>query len=746
MSQELQFRNAAASLCVLAGTLLAACESAPPLSKERRVEFAEEAASVYVSAYPAVPWAAIADKMEPKFNLSSADARKMAAVSTQAQVDQFLSTFSASLGIALPSRTRSSLATTAEGTTVSTSTRTLAPPSIPAGSTPSSAISDTALAADLGKAPLASGLDAATELQVGTGVYQLAQILDNQITKSITPKGYDAHLVTFQVNLQPTGRNLPYDAYVNVTLMPGSWQQAVALTKEYAKTPDGLPPVLVYPLVISDAMESSNVGRSIEVVRQAALQLSGIVSNVGIGAGIGGGSDRLSSILGSDRNSLVTVGRISDHTFRIRLGAANQGSTQLAIVPRTQNVSVVVFTRTDGTAGPQHIDKLAVITETRLVDVDTGKALVSRRSGIDGRRKLREDVLSTLAAYQYGLSTDCNATEFAPLDILTAVDRGDYAHVTSCLVEQSRSSQATQEQVVPSAAASAPLVSGIKLSTARILPQGGAPAEIEPNSGREANLRRMIARLMTLQAESRYSKMMVELSRFKSSDVSLPDAGQFLSMSDDGKAAAVTLRGGANLKAADLRATMSVKHKVGTDTKTFVLLPTDLTVANAGKDVSLTFPSLTAAQLMSTLVNGTPTHHSMKLQAMEGGAEKGSATYTIRLAPQEKSQEKAVAGPLTLSSPVIVAGRNGRGTLHVTVGKWDAKKAGDLLIQIQGADLRKVEGGKLDPENDAIAVAGTSIVRLSLGNLQPSTPVSVQALAAGKLVGKPLTLVVDRSR
>ena len=186
--------------------------------------------------------------------------------------------FAAGLGVGLPSGTSSSSTViAADGTSATTGTRKRDPGAVPSSSGASAvSITDANLAPDLSKGPFAYGLDASTQLTVGSSVFQLAQILDNQISKSIAPKGYQAHLLTFQVNLQPKGRNLPYDAYVNLTIMPASWDVAIAGSEMLARDSAELSPVIIYPLVISDSMESSNVGRSVEAIRQAAFALSGL--------------------------------------------------------------------------------------------------------------------------------------------------------------------------------------------------------------------------------------------------------------------------------------------------------------------------------------------------------------------------------------------------------------------------------------------------------------------------------------
>lgn len=225
---------------------------------------------------------------------------------------------------------------------------------------------------------MATGIDASTWLIAGTALYQQAAILDNQITNELLPEDYQAYLITLQINLQPKRRDLPYDAYTDVSLLPADWSQAWHASDEVHGKASGLPPIKVYPLIIMDAEETTNIGRSLQAIRQASLQLSGIVSGVGVAAGASGAIDRAASVVGLDKNSLVTVGRISDNTVRIRLGAENSGSSGLAMVPRSYNVSLVVLTRWNPTPNSKdRVTSLSVVTHTSIVDA-VGKPVRKR--------------------------------------------------------------------------------------------------------------------------------------------------------------------------------------------------------------------------------------------------------------------------------------------------------------------------------------------------------------------------------
>ena len=272
---------------------------------------------------------------------------------------------------------------------MTTGLRTTGSGSAPASSgIASSTIVDASLASDLSRSPAALGIDGSTMLTAATGLYQQAKILDNQISKAIRPRGYRAHLLTFQVNLQPVRRDLPYDTYLNVSLAPGTWEEALGTSPNNGSANGAvssmLPVVIVHPLVITDALEASSVGRSVELIKQAALSIAGVVGTVGVNAGVSGGTDSLDSTVNLDKNSLVTLGRVNDSTLRIRLGAANGGVRKFSMVSRTYNVSVVVLTR-DGSGVNQSIGSLSVVARSTLVDAVTGREL----DGGGGRARAR---------------------------------------------------------------------------------------------------------------------------------------------------------------------------------------------------------------------------------------------------------------------------------------------------------------------------------------------------------------------
>ena len=756
-------------VCVLLSSCLATGKDA--LTTEHRVESSEEVANVYVSAYPAVPWSAISDKLEPKFNLSASDARTIAAVTTQSQVNQALSTFAAGLAIGLPSRTTATTSTSGTAGTTSSMTKSLAPGAIPSATGQALALTDANLAPDLTKNPFANGVDATTQLMGGLGVFQLAQILDNQISKALLPKGYQAHLVTFQVNLQPKRRDLPYDAYVNLTLMPGSWHRAITTADKVATSADELSPIIVYPLIVTDAMESSSVGSSVESIKQAALTLSGILANVGVSGGLSHADDELHSLLGADRNTVVTAGRVSDSTLRIRLGAQFQGSTKFALVPRTQNVSVVVFTRA-GDSQAEYIDRLSVITNTTFVDaINGGKELPSTRSGDKGREKLADEVGSVVSAYGFQLNQSCGEGPDLAGDLLRAVDRGDYVYTSQCLLvipgtQAGGASSPKSSFVAYSASAASSNAEARKngkpapFKTASLLEAdtANAPAPVAGATARsderftpyeESRLRRVIAELLRLQANSRYSKLMVQLTPLV--DAMAPEQ-QLVFLTDSKSGSKVVIYGASNVDVKKLKPLLNLTR----DGKVLTLLPTSVAVDVSGT-VTVGFPGIAASKLMTTQVkkerNKPDEKSSVPPEPMtfvwrypKKGAPKEleDDCYSVQLLTAEPDP---ASNPVSVMSAVLLPDATGTAKVTLMVDKWDAATKGALGVRVSGAEVRGVDPVvALDAVRKAVPLTGGTTVVLTLGNLTYSQAVQLKTIAGTDAVGAPITLPVELPR
>jgi len=267
-----------------------------------------------------------------------------------------------------------------------------------------------------------------------------------EVSKGFTVDGYHSHLITLQIALQPKARNLPYDVYLNVSMYPASWKEAVA-TPRSAKVERGTPPpIMVYPLSISESSE-----------------------------GVSG-------------EALATVGRVSDNSVRIRLGAQDYGMAKYGMLPRTHNVSLVVVTRAVAPVAdqPGRGANLLVIAETEIVPVDGGKPLPNSSYGRPPEQELAESVTKLVGSYGFALRPQCSLeastrrSDWA-LALLRAVERQDYPNVQQCLTYRAKGQPRN----------------------------ASLPVEMDPDA--RLRLERLVGDLIKLQAGSRYAKMLIPL-------------------------------------------------------------------------------------------------------------------------------------------------------------------------------------------------------------------------------------------
>jgi len=273
--------------------------------------------------------------------------------------------------------------------------------------------------------------------------------LSPEVSRAFRAEGYQAHLVTLQVALQPKARNLPYDVYLNVSLYPSSWREAVA-SPRLAKPERGAPPpIMVYPLSISESTEAAG-------------------------------------------DALATVGRVSDNSVRIRLGAQDyrteKGAEKYGMFPRTHNISLVVITRSAPAAADQssRIANLLVISETEIVPVAGGKPLPNSAWGRRPEQDLAEAVIRLVGSHGFALRPQCtteaskNRNDLA-LELLRAVERQDYRNVQQCLTYRAKG-----------------------------LPRN-SPLPMELDADARNRLERLVGELIKVQAGARYAKMLVPL-------------------------------------------------------------------------------------------------------------------------------------------------------------------------------------------------------------------------------------------
>ncbi len=241
-------------------------------------------------------------------------------------------------------------------------------------------------------------IDPFMRYSAATALFQEVQLLNRYVKDAAIRQGFTPYAVRMQVALMPRMRNEPYDAYCTM-----SFFSDIPLTSETElaeRSGTGMQTMLrggaadrftpqVIPLLVTDNLEATLASRTAETIRQLAGSLYIMSGQVGGSVGMESFQSEFESVFGKDLNSLLTVGRVSDNTIRVRLGAMQQASSNFSMVPRTHTISVLLMVPSQLIGTP-----LQIVTRTTMVDVDTGEALPDRTA-----LEIAEDVRSVIEKY-----------------------------------------------------------------------------------------------------------------------------------------------------------------------------------------------------------------------------------------------------------------------------------------------------------------------------------------------------------
>jgi hypothetical protein len=759
--------NRRTAAVVLAGTLLLGCTSVKVEKPAPVAQTSEQVANVFVSAYPEIPWSDISAALVPNRGWKITDAQNVAVNTTAAQSSLVSTLLAGGLAITLPSKSTSATPTAA---TVPTAPSPTAAPPLPG-------------VLSLGAtAPALSPVDGADLLVTSTALFQEAVIIDNQITKQYAPLGYTAHLLTFQINLQPLRRDWSYDAFVDITLVPSPWATAVQNSNWAHGEQAGLPAVIVKPLIITDALETTSIQNSIQQIQEALFQLSGAVSGAGAAGSLGSASNVQHQVAGYDKNSLVTAGRVSDATIRVRLGAESIAGTRPALVPRTYNISLFVLTKTWDPADPyskadptvpKAVNQLAALTNTYFMPSDGSSVskdvpdqdFYLKSSFYRSRPQLAERVSGIVNKYGYpsakkgcgdgrtyntsdrdgdneGVPNDLDAT----LDLLRAVDRADYLTVQRCL--------GLKDRLTPS---------------------------------EEQKLLFFIADMSEIQASARHSILSVPL---KDTTPRLPDPGQFVLVSDsvDGTQEILSLRGGSNLNIDHVYPRAKFSLADGTTawllpiSKAFTYTPNSVPELDITFAAPTTLSSLKTSGMASSAAPSSGIISSVELvMGIDSSADCNSPTHACymhlaRVAASSSSKPgqpgpsscPASAKPITTTStilrPAYSAATGYSATLNIVVGDIPSVLSAcahptvqpvgisqgtaivpPLSLMVSGADVAPPSGSCLAQSANQIqfGATGKCVNTLTLTNLSAESPVTLSVVdSKSTTVGQPISIRV----
>jgi len=350
--------------------LWCSCVGAPNVHRATRKATQREAGSVHLAVVAVAPWSHYADALQPSFHLTAEEALELVIQDSR----------SAAMSESMVMGLAANIVERPETHGV--------PADNPLQSTRSSTFFD--------GTPL-SGMDASLRFQTANALFQEIQLLNRVIRDAAIPAGYRPYLVRLQITLLPRSRHEPYDAYVTLSFFgpdgadeePGAGDGRLAQAFPGAETADpNQPPTYplrsldfsaagsqargpsVLPLLVSDNLEATVKSNSASSASSLALsilafpgtfasQLNADLFSQGFAA----------QLQARDLNSLLTVGRLSENTLRVRLGAMQEATADYAMVPRNHNVTLLVMVPEEA---PGTLD---LVGRVRFVDAETGEEL-----------------------------------------------------------------------------------------------------------------------------------------------------------------------------------------------------------------------------------------------------------------------------------------------------------------------------------------------------------------------------------
>ena len=573
----------------LTAILLVGCRHLP--YRQKHMDRQDQAGSTYVAVLSVMPWEEYKTKLQPKFDMTAAEALKKAIPTTMRIEEKVLDMLAVKAKVATPQSMTSSTKTITRQTdqpiTVNEQIQRQYKPGdlsqVPQG-TSFSGKSAEALP-PTGDAPILKGepeVDTILQHLVATAIYQEVQLLSSYVKNAATRKGYTGHIVRLQVTQMPSARNLPYDAYTTLSFFAGNVQSTEptpaagirVLPPQESSPPqdvepaestptDGInisspqddevnpaqnpvpnsreisPPqgIEIIPLLVTDNLEGALAARSLERIQELAFGFMAVIEGFGVSGQIDRFIDNLQAVVGQDLNSVFTVGRLSDNTLRIRLGAARSGPNQYAMIPRTHNVTLLILTDDKKVLTDNGTAEIQMIGKTTFVDAVKGRPLPARSRSI-GRRMARNMLKD------HGFSA-VSKTQLE--ELLNYTQLNNYARYESTLKSINNNA-------------------------------------FYPFS------RTLWTDLLSVREGSQYTTATVELR--KPSPPSLEEQTPLL-VDDTKTATTVDLYGGQNLNMVQLLAAVTVSVNDGH----YPFLARHIEVGNDGRTVRLTFPSLAALGL-----------------------------------------------------------------------------------------------------------------------------------------------------
>ena len=458
----------------------------------------------------------------------------------------------------------------------------------------------------------------------------------------------------------------------------------LAQARALAELPDS--PVVI-PLLVTDNLEATAHSKAIDQIRQFGLALTAMISGFGGNAEVSRRVEDLNTTSGRDYNSLLTVGRATDNTIRVRLGAAQGVENTFEALPRTHSITLLLLVPQGVATSDDRTLRLQATTE--FVN-DHGKPFKRRPTAS------RDRVLDKLARkYEHLGFLPIKRTQQILQTLSDCVARSQQR----CFVDElQKCVNADQWASFPRDLFYTDLASTIIANE-----HSSTIFEVPPAA---------------------------KLSFFPT---------QTPIMKDDGKsAAAVVLTGATRLDADRLTATAHIRGAQPMD-----IPASGVAVDKGRRNATFTFPSLAALKLdMTPSAPAGYRFDSLTVEAYDRTPSNAPnvqpasppiwrATYPsgyyVKIEPPKPDRTYDIS----LASEFLLANEKGDGVLNVyfTLGKPEMRVT-KLYVEVDGADVRAfraVGDSKILDNTKQLVMVGDGFIQLELFNLSPVTPVKIRA-------------------
>jgi hypothetical protein len=324
--QKVPKLNVCRAMTLATAALFAGCSLAPRTT-ERIPKNAADIGTVGVAVVSAAPFELFVKDLEPGFEIDGKKALELVTATTRQVEDTYIQSLQALVKLApgqLSGTRESSTSTDADGKTTSTSSSTssssagdlskVVGPTIPATTLPG--------ALPGGSAP--AGVNPMLSHLLATALLQEVKLLNKYVRTAPTLRDHTQFIVRMQLNVRQLGRNTPYNAEIDIAFNKG---------------------VVAVPLLLSDSIDIASASTARGTIRSLGVGLAALRGNFDLGLDVGSRAEGLLRALGSEFNSVLSVGQTPGKTnsISVQVGANEKGVDKHELLTRSHLVTMLLL-------------------------------------------------------------------------------------------------------------------------------------------------------------------------------------------------------------------------------------------------------------------------------------------------------------------------------------------------------------------------------------------------------------------